>query len=74
MLADVVRPITYAHGKVKNFRAAFKDVHLHAAFGDSGFDYELLAESRLPVMVRPKPALREKCRALSLSRELVVTG
>ncbi len=74
MLADVVRPITYGHGKVVNFRAAFKDVQLHAAFGDSGFDFELLAESRLPVMVRPKALLREKCRALPAAQELIVTG
>jgi phosphoserine phosphatase len=74
MLADVERPITYAHGKVVNFRAAFPDAHLHAAFGDSGFDYELLAESRFPVMVRPKQALRDKCAGLAGARELVVTG
>ncbi len=74
MLADVERPITYAHGKVVNFRASFPDAHLHAAFGDSAFDYELLAESRFPVMVRPKQALRDKCAVLPDARELVVTG
>ena len=56
--ADVDRPIPYGPGKVQRLRARIGERPLLAAFGDNAFDVALLSESRVPVAVRPKQALR----------------
>ena len=56
--ADVDRPIPYGPGKVHRLRARIGNRPVLAAFGDNAFDVALLSESRVPVAVRPKQALR----------------
>jgi phosphatidylglycerophosphatase C len=53
----VHRPIPYGQGKVVRLRERAGQRPLYAAFGDSGFDVPMLAASRVPVMIRPKPSL-----------------
>ena len=50
-------PIPYAAEKARRGRELIGDLPWLASFGDSAFDLELLKEARLPVAVRPKPAL-----------------
>jgi phosphatidylglycerophosphatase C len=57
MLADVDRPIPYAAGKVRALEKRIGTRPLYAAFGDSAFDLAMLARSRVPVAIRPKPRL-----------------
>ncbi|MCP3102546.1 haloacid dehalogenase-like hydrolase [Myxococcus sp. K15C18031901] len=63
VVADVVSPIPYGPGKVTGLRARTARP-LYAAFGDNVFDLELLAASRVPVAVRPKPRLLERAGSL----------
>ncbi|MCE9668496.1 haloacid dehalogenase-like hydrolase [Myxococcus stipitatus] len=74
VLADVVPPIPYGPGKVACLRARTARP-LYAAFGDNVFDLELLAASRVPVAVRPKPRLVERASSLPALVQLhPVTG
>jgi phosphoserine phosphatase len=63
VLPAVVEPIPYAAGKVHCLRARTSQP-LYAAFGDNVFDFELLAASRVPVAIRPKPRLRARAPEL----------
>jgi phosphoserine phosphatase len=60
VLAEAVRPITYAEGKVTNLRTRIGQRPIAAAFGDSAFDVALLASAKIRVAVHPKPALLEQ--------------
>ncbi len=61
MIADVVRPIPYAAGKVHNLRARIGETRtLVAAFGDNAFDVAMLSQASVPVAVRPKQRLRDR--------------
>jgi phosphatidylglycerophosphatase C len=60
VVADVVRPIPYAEGKVTCLRARIGARPLYAAFGDNVFDIPLLVAAEVPVAVRPKPRLVER--------------
>lgn len=57
-------PVPYAEDKPRALRALHPDAPLLAAFGDNVFDLALLREARLPVAVRPKPALAERLESL----------
>ncbi len=57
---SVHRPIPYGDGKVARLRERLGGRPLHAAFGDNVFDVSMLRASRVPVMIRPKPALVER--------------
>ena len=71
MVADVVRPIPYGDGKVKNLRARLGDSRpLYAAFGDNAFDVSLLSEAFIPVAVRPKPRLRDRAHEVKTLVEI----
>ncbi|ATB44469.1 HAD family hydrolase [Corallococcus macrosporus] len=63
VLPRIVEPIPYAAGKVHCLRARTSQP-LYAAFGDNVFDLELLAASRVPVAIRPKPRLRARAAEL----------
>ncbi|WP_434346783.1 HAD family hydrolase [Myxococcus virescens] len=63
VLAGIVEPIPYAAGKVHCLRSRTSQP-LYAAFGDNVFDLELLAASRVPVAIRPKPRLRARAAEL----------
>lgn len=63
VLASVLQPIPYAAGKVSCLRSRTPQP-LYAAFGDNVFDFELLAASRVPVAIRPKPRLRARAAEL----------
>jgi phosphatidylglycerophosphatase C len=61
MVAEVESPIPYAEGKVIRLRERVGvEGVIYAAFGDNEFDVALLASSRVPVAVRPKPRLRAR--------------
>jgi phosphoserine phosphatase len=60
MVADVVRPIPYADGKVTNLRACIGARPVYAAFGDNAFDVALLRDACVPVAIRPKDRLRAR--------------
>jgi phosphoserine phosphatase len=60
MMAEAIRPIPYGGGKVTNLLARIGQRPLLAAFGDNGFDVDMLASARVGVAVRPKPRLRER--------------
>jgi phosphoserine phosphatase len=65
VVADVERPIPYGAGKVTRLREHLAPGQLlYAAFGDNAFDVAMLAASRVPVAVRPKPRLRERASAV----------
>jgi phosphoserine phosphatase len=62
---EVLRPIPYGAGKVTRLRERLAPGQvLYAAFGDNAFDVALLAASRVPVAVRPKPRLRARADAV----------
>ncbi|NMO18872.1 haloacid dehalogenase-like hydrolase [Pyxidicoccus fallax] len=63
VLPAIVEPIPYAAGKVQCLRARTSQP-LYAAFGDNVFDFEMLAASRVPVAIRPKPRLRARAPEL----------
>ncbi|MCP3137046.1 HAD family hydrolase [Pyxidicoccus xibeiensis] len=63
VLPSIIEPIPYAAGKVTCLRARTPQP-LYAAFGDNVFDFELLAASRVPVAIRPKPRLRARAAEL----------
>jgi phosphatidylglycerophosphatase C len=57
LTARCADPLTYGSGKLAALHAAVPDKKMLAAFGDSAFDLPMLGEARVPVAVRPKPAL-----------------
>lgn len=57
-------PVPYAEDKPRALRALHPEATLLAAFGDNVFDLALLQEARVPVAVRPKPALAERLERL----------
>jgi phosphoserine phosphatase len=61
----VLRPIPYGPGKVTRLREKLGRRTLLAAFGDNAFDVPMLAASRVPVAVRPKPRLVERAAEVS---------
>jgi phosphatidylglycerophosphatase C len=63
----LARPCPYAHEKVRAAEAILNGAPLLAAFGDSGFDFELLRAARVPVSVRPKPSLHARFGELAPS-------
>ncbi len=68
--AALASPIPYGGEKARAGRRHLGDAAWLAAFGDSGFDFEMLALARLPVAVRPKPELLT--RLSDLERALVL--
>jgi HAD superfamily phosphoserine phosphatase-like hydrolase len=71
MVADVVRPIPYAAGKVHNLRARIGATRtLAAAFGDNAFDVAMLAQASVPVAVRPKLRLRDRAADVQMLVEI----
>ena len=50
-------PLTYGPGKTAALRASASNKRLIGAFGDSAFDFPMLAAAVVPVMVRPKAEL-----------------
>jgi HAD superfamily phosphoserine phosphatase-like hydrolase len=60
VVAEVDRPIPYNAGKVKRLREKLGTRPLYAAMGDNAFDVALLAESRVPIAIRPKARLVER--------------
>ncbi len=63
VLPGIIEPLPYAAGKVRCLRERTSQP-LYAAFGDNVFDLELLAASRVPVAIRPKPRLRARAAEL----------
>ena len=57
-------PVPYAETKVSFGRALVGDADWLAAFGDSGFDGDMLCAARQAVAVRPKPSLAERAAAI----------
>jgi phosphatidylglycerophosphatase C len=54
---ELEMPVPYAGAKVTEARKRTGHAFWLAAFGDSPFDFEMMAESKLAVAVSPKPAL-----------------
>jgi phosphoserine phosphatase len=52
-------PVVYGAGKVKALNAACGKARILAAFGDSGWDAEMLREAELPGLVSPAKGLLE---------------
>lgn len=69
--APLLEPIPYGPGKVSALRSRLPDADLLAAFGDSGFDADLLRASRHPCAVRPKRRLVEESESIPGSVRLV---
>jgi phosphoserine phosphatase len=69
--AALAAPIPYGVDKARAGKRRLGDAVWLAAFGDSGFDFDMLALARLPVAVRPKPELLARLSALE--RALVLT-
>ena len=57
VLPELDGPVIYADKKVQGLRARLGSQPILAAFGDSGYDADLLQASRIPVAVNPKPGL-----------------
>jgi phosphoserine phosphatase len=60
LLPYLAAPVPYAEAKLSALGALAGDHRLLASFGDNVFDIELLRAARVPVAVRPKPALRAR--------------
>jgi phosphoserine phosphatase len=74
VLPELASPLPYGADKVRAGRAAVGSTPWLAVFGDSDFDFEMLAEAEQPVVVHPKPALRARLRELRGVVELVNHG
>lgn len=57
LLARLAEPATYGEGKVRAIRASRPDAMLLGAFGDGGWDAEMLREAMVPVAVAPSSKL-----------------
>ena len=66
----MAEPMPYGPQKVIAARAALGDLRWLASFGDSAFDFELLAAAELAVIVGARPALR--ARLGELSRDVLI--
>lgn len=64
-LTTLSSPCPYGPEKVVAAEELLQGAPLLAAFGDSGFDFELLRSAVVPVAVRPKPTLQSKLGQLS---------
>lgn len=53
----VLEPIPFGKGKVEALFASVPDAELLGAFGDSGFDADMLARAHVKAAVRPKASL-----------------
>lgn len=62
--ASLAEPLPYGPLKVVYARARVGQARWLASFGDSAFDFELLAAAELAVAVGPKPALRQRLAEL----------
>ncbi len=60
LLPALAGSLPYGPDKVRAGKRLLGNVAWLAAFGDSDFDAEMLSESKLPVLVRPRPALLER--------------
>lgn len=69
---ELAAPAVYGPAKPTSFFAACPGRELLGAFGDSSYDAALLAASRVPVAVRPKPGLL--ARAAEVTGLLVLEG
>jgi phosphatidylglycerophosphatase C len=56
--------LPYGPAKATGVRAAFPAVSWLGSFGDSAFDFELLASARIRVAVNPKPSLMRRMSEL----------
>jgi phosphatidylglycerophosphatase C len=61
ILPRMAEPLPFAAGKVQALRRHVGEAPVVAAFGDNTFDIEMLRSASIPVAVRPKPRLRERC-------------
>ena len=59
LVAAIEPPLVYGAGKARAIEAAAPGAAVIGAFGDNGFDVEMLRLGRVAVAVRPKPALLE---------------
>jgi phosphoserine phosphatase len=62
---ELAIPVPYAAAKVSAARGLTHDATWLAAFGDSPFDFEMMAAAKLAVAVQPKPALVARLGNLS---------
>jgi phosphatidylglycerophosphatase C len=67
----LLEPIPYALAKVAHGRRLLGATRWLAAFGDSGFDADMLSAAELPVAVRPKPSLCASAARIAGLVELV---
>lgn len=65
VMACMAEPIPFGPGKVRALRAHVGEAPIAAAFGDNTFDIEMLRSAAVPVAVRPKPRLRERCSEIA---------
>lgn len=65
--AGLAGPLPYGPQKVVQARAQVGNARWLASFGDSAFDFALLAEAELAVAVGPKPSLRGRLGELPRS-------
>ena len=70
LTASLAATPTYGTGKVERLRERLGELTLLAAFGDNTWDAAMLSLAALPVMVAPKPALRERMAAHAAVVEL----
>lgn len=56
----IAGPVTYGPGKVEALARGSGGRSILGAFGDSAYDFAMLASSAVPVAVRPKPELRAR--------------
>jgi phosphoserine phosphatase len=59
-LPELASPLPYGPGKVRAGRLLLGTTEWLAAFGDSGFDAEMLSQAKLAVAVRPRAELLER--------------
>lgn len=62
---ELAMPVPYGASKVTAARERLGGAHWLAAFGDSLFDFEMMAQAKLAVAVAPKPALVARLGNLS---------
>ena len=70
LTASLAATPTYGTGKVERLRERLGELTLLAAFGDNTWDAAMLSLAAVPVMVAPKPALRERMAAHAAVVEL----